>query len=75
MFLSIGFLFWLVLFGIVYCIYRKKYNIIITYIPLLCMWITILASPVFGEPRYVYGLFTCLPLLLGMSLKEDKVIE
>lgn len=72
MFLSIGFLFWIVIFGIVYCMYIKKYNIIITYIPLLCMWITILASPVYGEPRYVYGIFTCLPLLLGMSLKEDK---
>lgn len=71
MFLSIGFLFWIVIFGAIYCIYTKKYNIIIAYIPLLCMWITILASPVYGEPRYVYGIFTCLPLLLGMSLKKD----
>lgn len=73
MIVSIGFLFWLLVFGIIYCIYTKKYNIIMTYIPLLCMWITILASPVFGEPRYVYGLFTCLPLLLGMSLKSNRI--
>lgn len=71
MFISIGFLFWLLIFGIIYCIYTKKYKLIVTYVPLLCMWITILASPVFGEPRYVYGLFTCLPLLLGISLKNN----
>lgn len=70
-FLSIGFLFWVLVFGIIYCIYEKKYNLLIIYVPILCMWITILASPVFGEPRYVYSLFTCLPLLIGMSLKKS----
>lgn len=73
MFVSIGFLFWMLVFGVVYCIYTRKYNLILAYIPLLCMWITILASPVFGEPRYVYGLFTCLPLLLGISLKKKSI--
>lgn len=73
MFVSIGFLFWMLVFGVVYCIYTRKYNLILAYIPLLCMWITILASPVFGEPRYVYGLFTCLPLLLGISLKKQSI--
>ncbi len=72
MFLSIGFLFWIMVFGMTYCIYTKKYNLLLIYMPVLCMWITILASPVFGEPRYVYSLFTCLPLLLGISLKEEK---
>lgn len=75
MFLSIGFLFWVMIFGMIYCIYTKKYNLLLIYIPILCMWITILASPVFGEPRYVYSLFTCLPLLLGISLKNDKQQE
>lgn len=75
MFLSIGFLFWIMLFGIIYCIYTKKYKLILIYVPILCMWVTILASPVFGEPRYVYSLFTCLPLLLGISLKNDNYQE
>lgn len=70
MFLSIGFLFWIFVFGIIYCIYSKKYNYLIIYVPILCMWLTTLASPVFGEPRYVYSLFTCLPLLLGITLSE-----
>lgn len=76
MFLSIGFLFWVLIFGMIYCIYTKKYNLLIIYVPILCMWLTILASPVFGEPRYVYSLFTCLPLLLGISLGlEEKKID
>lgn len=72
MFLSIGFLFWIFVFCIIYSIYRKKYKLLIMYIPVLCMWLTILASPVFGEPRYVYSLFTCLPLFLGISLKSEN---
>lgn len=72
MFLSIGFLFWVLVFGMIYCIYTKKYNFLIIYVPILCMWLTILASPVFGEPRYVYSLFTCLPLLIGISLSVNK---
>lgn len=72
---DIGFLFWIFLFGIMYCIYMRKYNILIIYVPILCMWLTILASPVFGEPRYVYSLFTCLPLLIGMTTKSDYIYK
>lgn len=71
MFTNIGFLFWFVVFGLVYCLYTNKKKIIVMYIPVLCMWFTILASPVFGEPRYVYGLFTCMPLLIGMSFRKE----
>lgn len=75
MFLSIGFLFWVLVFGIIYCIYEKKYNLLIIYVPIVCMWITILASPVFGEPRYVYSLFTCLPLLIGITLNKSYKLD
>ncbi len=72
MFLNIGFLFWVFTFGIIYCIYTKKYKLILAYIPVLCMWLTTLLSPVFGEARYVYSLFTCLPLLLAISFSYKK---
>lgn len=74
MFLSIGFLFWIVLACITYLIYHKKYKYILIFLPLLFVWLTALASPVFGEPRYVYSLFTCLPPLLGISLENKKVV-
>ena len=42
---------------------NKKY--LICYIPLYGLWISIMMStPVFCELRYVYGLFTCAPLVI-----------
>lgn len=67
MFANIGFLFWVVLACITYNIYNKKYKNILIFLPVLFIWLTALASPVFCEPRYVYSIFTCLPLFIGIS--------
>lgn len=64
MLFSIGYIFWCILFFFIYCIYRKKYSIALVYIPILLLWLTTLASPVFCEFRYVYSLITCLPFLV-----------
>ena len=61
---SIGFAMWLVFIQLAYIIYKKKYKLLIIYIPILALWLTNLASPVFCEFRYIYSLFTCLPILL-----------
>ncbi len=66
MFISIGFLFWILLFFITIIIYKKEYRKIVAFFPVLFVWLTALASPVFCESRYVYSIFTCLPLLLGI---------
>ena len=62
---SIGFCFWLILiFGM---LSFKKIGIkgLYSFVPIFGIWITMmLASPVFGEFRYVYGAFTCLPILI-----------
>lgn len=70
MFLSIGFLFWVVLACMAYVIYNKQYNKLIIFLLVLFIWITALASPVFCEPRYVYSIFTCLPLFIAISIKD-----
>ncbi len=72
MIFSIGFTFWLVLASLTYCIYKKRYNLTIIFVPILCLWFTTLASPVFCEFRYIYSLFTCLPILLGLSIINNK---
>lgn len=72
MILSIGFLFWIVLACITYLIYQKKYKNILIFLPVLFIWLTTLASPVFCEPRYVYSIFTCLPLFIGICAKNAK---
>lgn len=67
---NIGFVFWIVLILLVYCIYEKKYEYILMYIPIAVLYLTCLASPVSGELRYIYPMFTCLPIFIGFSIKN-----
>ena len=62
----------LIIFSVVVCyINRKKY--LLFYIPLYGLWISIMiATPVFCELRYVYGLFTCVPLVCFMPYLINK---
>lgn len=60
---SIGLFFWLLVIIIGYVIYKKQYRFLLAYIPMLALWLTCLASPVSGEYRYIYSLFTCFPIL------------
>lgn len=47
--------------------YNRK--ILLCYVPLFGLWLSIMAAtPVFCELRYVYGLFTCMPLLILIPL-------
>lgn len=65
LFVSIGLMIWLVFISIYIIVKKKKVNYLYTYIPVLGIWLTLLiASPVYNEVRYIYSLFTTLPLLL-----------
>ena len=68
---NIGFVFWITLVLLVYCIYEKKYYNILMYIPIAVLYLTCLASPVSGELRYIYGMFISLPLFLGFTLQKS----
>ena len=70
---SIGFTFWIVITMFMYAIYKKKYRLMLIYIPIIVLWGTCLASPVFGEFRYIYSMFTCLPIMLGIHFREKKM--
>lgn len=62
---SIGLMMWLVFLSIYIIIKNKKYNYLYIYVPVIGTWLTLLiASPVYNEVRYIYSLFTTLPLLL-----------
>ena len=71
MFFSIGFAFWIIVVFFMYSIYTKKYKQLLAYIPILILWLTTLASPVFCEYRYVYSMFTCIPILVFGTLSLD----
>lgn len=72
-FWSIGLGFIVTLLSFSLSIYRKN-KLGIVYIPFLGLWLTMmLASPVYAEFRYVYGLFTCLPIILCIPfLNKEK---
>lgn len=64
---SIGFNMWLVFALIAYLIDKKMYSNIVVCIPILGVWVTVLASPVYCEYRYVYSLFTSMPVLMSTA--------
>lgn len=61
---SIGFNFWMILMITMYCIYKKQYRYMVTLVPIIILWLTNLASPVWCEYRYIYGMFTTMPIFL-----------
>ena len=73
---SLGIMFILLLSSVMILIYKKQYKYILCYIPLICLWLTIMvATPVFSELRYVYGLFTCLPLVIICPLLKKQTYK
>ena len=72
LFLSIGFGFWIMLFLLVFSMKKKKEKIVF-FAPLIGIWITMMiASPVYGEYRYVYSVFLSLPVLDIVPYIETK---
>lgn len=70
---SIGTMFIILLISTFIMIYKKKSRYLLAYIPLYCLWASLmLASPVFSELRYIYGLFVCVPLLLFVPFIKQK---
>ncbi len=54
-------------------LYKKQGKYLLAYIPLYCLWLSLmLASPVFAELRYIYGLFACMPLLICVPLLKSS---
>lgn len=61
---SVGLMFMIMLISSVLILYKNK-KYILSYIPLYGVWFSImLATPVFCELRYVYGIFACIPIML-----------
>ena len=64
LFFSIGFASWILLCMFSMCIVNRKYAFMLIYVPVIAIMATLLiATPVYAEFRYAYGMFTSLPLL------------
>lgn len=68
---SLGANTWLLLFGLACALYRRRR--IAPYLPALCLLVSLmLATPVYNEFRYAYGVFAALPVLLVYSFGETE---
>ncbi len=72
---SIGFAFWITITLCMYLIYKKRYKELVPYIPILVLWLTCIASPVYCEYRYIYSMFITLPVLTSIILIKDEKLE
>lgn len=62
---SIGLCFWVILIFSVITFKKRGIKYLYPFIPVFGVWLTMMiASPVFGEFRYVYGAYVCLPLFM-----------
>lgn len=73
---SLGFNTWLMVFCIAYSVYDRRSVMI--FVPFIMMFITLLlATPVYNEFRYAYGLFAAFPILFSDSFgvkTNEKVV-
>jgi hypothetical protein len=67
---SPGFQCGLVAVAMVILAFKRRYRLLIVAVPLATLWLTCLASPVFAEFRYVYGIFLAAPVVLFLALES-----
>jgi hypothetical protein len=74
--LSIGLYFWIILCCSIYLCYKKKKLWLLCMVPLVVVWLTCLASPVFSEFRYAWPAIICVPVIIGFVFgKKQKPTE
>lgn len=67
---SLGLNTWLMVFGIAYLAYQRRN--VMAYVPFIMLLVTLLlATPVYNEFRYAYGLFAAFPILFAYSFGEE----
>lgn len=69
---SVGFAFWIAFIIIMYLVYKRKYKYIVGFVTIIMLWLTTLASPVYCEYRYVFAIFTCIPILISILEISNK---
>lgn len=67
-----GAAFWLIVFGIMYCIYKKRYEMAIPFGLMVGLWLTLMLSPVVLL-RYAYPLIVSLPVVLCMGVRKNNM--
>lgn len=72
-YLRVAIYFWIILFFLFLIVRNKGIKYIYPFMPVIGIWLTLMmASPVFGEFRYIFGAVTSLPLVIGLALSKEK---
>ncbi|MBO4493222.1 MAG: hypothetical protein J5724_02430 [Ruminococcus sp.] len=70
---SVGTGVWVLIFMMGVVVRMNKRSMLIVYLPVLAVWLTLLiATPVFCEFRYIYSLFTSMPLLCTIPFLKTE---
>ena len=72
MIFSLGFMIWICIILIGYLLYKKQYKKIVIFLPVFILWLTAIASSVFCEYRYLFGLVVNMPILISTVFNEEK---
>jgi len=69
---SIGFMVWVIILSVGIIVNKSQKDILAPILLPGCVWFTTLASPVFAEYRYVYGVILCAPVIFVLSILENN---
>ena len=67
---SIGLMFWFILLSVGYLRINEKNKLLLPILLPCLVWFTTLASPVYAEYRYVYGVMLCAPFIFVLARLE-----
>lgn len=67
-----GFIFWLLMIYIFYCLFKKNYREIFPASFFLGLWLTMLFGPI-TLYRYIFPIAVCLPILFLRLFDEEKI--
>lgn len=69
---SIGLNFAILVISTFLTIYKKNKNHLLYYVPFYALWLTMmLATPVYAELRYIFGLFVTIPFIIIVPFLND----
>ena len=72
LFTSIGMMIWIALILLVRCLNNKDYKILTPFLFLTFLYLTLLASPVYAEFRYAYGIVISIPIMCCIVLLNQQ---
>ncbi len=71
-FFSIGLFTIVYLLSILYCVFKKKWDVVVSFFPIFVVLLTCIASPVYAEFRYALPAIVALPFMIAVAGKETS---